>query len=208
MQVNSATFVSGAADMGGVPADGLAEVAFSGRSNVGKSSLINRLLKRRRLARTSSTPGKTQQLNYYLINDAFYLVDLPGYGYVRGGGDLRRALGRLTDSYLKGRDNLRAVVQLLDARHDPSALDLLMIDWLRGWGRPFLLVFTKADKLSRSKLNLQIESVASTGLLADLPYVTFSAVSGDGRRDIWQWLVEETQLGAAPAGVHGEGKGK
>lgn len=198
MQVNSAEFVAGAVDTNGVPSDGLPEVAFSGRSNVGKSSLINRLLQRKRLARTSSTPGKTQQLNYYCVNDAFYLVDLPGYGYVRGGQDLRRSLGKLTDGYLKGRDNLRAVVQLLDVRHRPSALDLMMIDWLRGWGKPFLLALTKTDKLSKSKLNQQLEGLASEGQLADLPYATFSAVTGTGRRDIWQWLEEEAQLGSGP----------
>lgn len=201
MQVESAAFVVGAADMGGVPSDGLPEVAFSGRSNVGKSSLINCLLQRKRLARTSSTPGKTQQLNYYRINDAFYLVDLPGYGYVRGGKNLRRALGKLTDNYLVGRDGLRAVVQLVDARRDPTDLDLMLIDRLRGWGKPFLLVFTKADKLSSGKLNQQFERLASGGLLADLPYATFSAVTGAGRRDIWQWLEEEAQLRAAAVAV-------
>jgi len=204
MQVTSAAFAVGAADLSGAPSDGLPEIAFSGRSNVGKSSLINRLVQRKKLARTSSTPGKTQQLNYYCINDAFYMVDLPGYGYVRGGQDLRRSLGKLTDRYLKGRDELRAVVQLLDVRHQPSALDLLMIEWLRGWGKPFLLVLTKTDKLSRSKLNRQLESLADGGRLAELPYATFSAVSGEGRRDIWQWLADEADLGEPAASAAGK----
>ena len=124
MRVDTVEFVMGAVGVDTAPDDGLPEIAFAGRSNVGKSSLINRLVQRKSLARTSSTPGKTQQLNYYLVNERLYLVDLPGYGFVHGGQDLRRSLGKLTDGYLQKRTQLRAVVQLIDARHGPSDLDL------------------------------------------------------------------------------------
>ena len=131
MRINSAEFIVGAVGTADRPSDSQPEVAFAGRSNVGKSSLINRLVQRKALARTSSTPGKTQQLNYYHINGSFYLVDLPGYGYVHGGVNLRQRLGKMTESYLRQRDELRAIVQLVDARHGPTELDQVMIDWLR-----------------------------------------------------------------------------
>ncbi|NKB65907.1 MAG: YihA family ribosome biogenesis GTP-binding protein [Candidatus Latescibacteria bacterium] len=192
MKIIAAEFVVGAVGRNDLPGDGLPEVAFSGRSNVGKSSLLNRLSRRRRLARTSSTPGKTQQLNYYRINDAFYLVDLPGYGYVSGGVELRRTLGRLTDTYLGNRPTLRAVVQLVDIRNGPTALDLSMIDWLRQDQRPFLLVFTKVDKLSRNQRNQRFRRLEAEGQLENISYVPFSAVSGEGREDILSWISAET----------------
>lgn len=204
MRIHSARFVLGAAAASDAPGDALPEVAFAGRSNVGKSSLINRLVQRQKLARTSAAPGKTQQLNYYLINEQFYLVDLPGYGYVRGGVELRHALGRLTDGYLDGRRQLRAVVQLVDARHGPTDLDLTLVERLRGGARPFLLVFTKADKLSRAQLARQLTRLEGEGQLAELPYLPFSSVSGEGRDDLWRWI-EEVAL--APASPAADGRG-
>ena len=192
MNITAAEFVVGAVGRDDLPGDGLPEVAFSGRSNVGKSSLLNRLSRRRQLARTSSTPGKTQQLNYYRINGAFYLVDLPGYGYVSGGVELRRTLGRLTDFYLENRPTLRAVVQLIDVRNGPTELDLSMIDRLRRRQSPFLLVFTKVDKLSRNQLNKRFSRLEAEGRLGDISYVPFSAVSGEGREDILGWIAAET----------------
>ena len=199
MRIHSAEFVTGAVGDKGSPTDGLPEVAFAGRSNVGKSCLINRLVQRRRLAHTSSTPGRTQQLNYYLVNDRLYLVDLPGYGYVRGGLDLRRNLGRLIETYLANREALQAVVLLIDARHGPTELDLQMVDTLRSGGRPFLLVLTKADKLSRGKLDRQISRLEEEGHLADLPYLPFSSETGLGRGDLLQWVEEVTAVEAAAA---------
>lgn len=190
MKIASAEFVVGAVGEKNSPTDGLPEIAFAGRSNVGKSSLINRLVQRRKLAKTSSTPGRTQQLNYYRVNERIYLVDLPGYGYVRGGVDLRRALGKLTETYLGGRQALRAVVQLIDARHGPTALDLEMVSRLRDGGRPFLLVLTKADKLSRSKLDRQVAALEKGGDLADIDYLPFSAETGLGRDDLLRWIEE------------------
>ena len=176
MRIHSAEFVVGSVSQSDRPADGLPEIAFSGRSNVGKSSLINRLVQRKRLARTSSTPGKTQQLNYYRVNGELYLVDLPGQ------------LGKRTETYLQNREQLRAVVQLVDARHGPSDTDMQMIEWLRSNQSPFLLVFTKADKLSRGKLDRMIKQLSNQERLAGLSYTPFSAVTGSGRDDVWEWV--------------------
>ena len=202
MHIRSAEFVIGAASPADLPADGLLEVAFSGRSNVGKSSLINSLVQRKNLARTSSTPGKTQQLNYYRVNHQFYMVDLPGYGYVSGGVELRRKLGRLTENYVESRNELGAIIQLVDARRGPTELDMLMLEWLLKYQKPFLLVFTKIDKLSRNKLNNQLTQLEKEGGLAGISFAPFSAVSGLGREDILEWIGNETGLAAArPCGA-------
>ncbi len=188
MRVSSIEFTIGAVGKGDLPAAGLPEIAFAGRSNVGKSSLINRLVQRKKLARTSSTPGKTQQLNYYLANEQFYLVDLPGYGFVSGGVGLRSTLGKIVGRYISDRQELRAVLQLIDARHGPTELDLQMIEWLQEAQKPFLLVFTKADKLSRNKLKTQIDRLDSKKSLAGISFVSFSAADGRGKDDIWGWI--------------------
>lgn len=194
MHIRSAEFVMGAVGRGDLPADGLPEVALAGRSNVGKSSLINRLVQRRSLARTSSTPGKTQQLNYYRIDSALYLVDLPGYGFVKGGMELRLALGRLVQGYLERRAELRAIIQLIDARHGPTDLDLAMIDWLKEHPKPFLLVFTKLDKLSRQQWRRRLDQLTAAGTLAGLAYLPFSSVTGEGREEALEWIYQETGI--------------
>ena len=188
MRVSSIEFTIGAVGKGDLPAAGLPEIAFAGRSNVGKSSLINRLVQRKKLARTSSTPGKTQQLNYYLANEQLYLVDLPGYGFVSGGVGLRSTLGKIVGRYISDRQELRAVLQLIDARHGPTELDLQMIEWLQEAQKPFLLVFTKADKLSRNKLKTQFDRLDSQKSLAGISFVSFSATDGRGKDDIWGWI--------------------
>ncbi len=192
MHIRSAEFVVGAVDRGDLPADGLPEVALAGRSNVGKSSLINRLVQRRSLARTSSTPGKTQQLNYYRVENALYLVDLPGYGFVKGGMELRLALGRLVQGFLERRAELRAIIQLIDARHGPTDLDLAMIDWLKQHPKPFLLVFTKLDKLSRQQWHRRLDQLTADGTLTGLAYLPFSAVTGEGRDEALEWIYQES----------------
>ncbi|MBT4101294.1 MAG: YihA family ribosome biogenesis GTP-binding protein [Gemmatimonadetes bacterium] len=206
MRVDTVEFVMGAVGVDTAPDDGLAEIAFAGRSNVGKSSLINRLIQRKSLARTSSTPGKTQQLNYYRVNERVYFVDLPGYGFVHGGQDLRRSLGKLTDGYLHKRKQLRAVVQLIDARHGPSDLDLQLIETLRELSQPFLLVFTKIDKLTRGKLNQQMKRLEKEGRLADLDYLPFSSETGEGRSDLWRWIADTTSETSAANQVTKDGK--
>ena len=197
MRVSSIEFTIGAVGKGDLPAAGLPEIAFAGRSNVGKSSLINRLVQRKKLARTSSTPGKTQQLNYYLANEQFYLVDLPGYGFVSGGVGLRSTLGKIVGRYISDRQELRAVLQLIDARHGPTELDLQMIEWLQEAQKPFLLVFTKADKLSRNKLKTQFDRLDSQKSLAGISFVPFSAVDGRGKDDILGWIAEALEGAAA-----------
>ncbi|MEW6753176.1 MAG: ribosome biogenesis GTP-binding protein YihA/YsxC [Candidatus Latescibacterota bacterium] len=204
MRILSAEFVTSAVRPHDLPDDGLPEVALAGRSNVGKSSLINRVLQRRNLARTSSTPGKTQQLNYYRINDRFYLVDLPGYGYMHGGTGLRTRVGRLTERYLSTRRELRAVLQLVDARHGPTELDRRMLEWLRERQTPFLLVFTKADKVSRSQLDRQLGRLEAGGELAGVSYVSFSAQTGQGRQDVLGWILDLV----AGAGAGGQEPGQ
>ena len=206
MRVDTVEFVMGAVGVDTAPDDGLAEIAVAGRCNVGKSSLINRLIQRKSLARTSSTPGKTQQLNYYRVNERVYFVDLPGYGFVHGGQDLRRSLGKLTDGYLHKRKQLRAVVQLIDARHGPSDLDLQLIETLRELSQPFLLVFTKIDKLTRGKLNQQMKRLEKEGRLADLDYLPFSSETGEGRSDLWRWIADTTSETSAANQVTKDGK--
>ena len=127
MKINTAEFVLGAVNLRQLPKDGLSEVAFLGRSNVGKSSIINKLCNRKSLARPSSEPGKTREMNYYLINKEFYFVDLPGYGYARLPEQIRSSWGKLIEQYLKSRDQLSLVLQLVDARHEPTELDMMMI---------------------------------------------------------------------------------
>lgn len=190
MRFSSVEFKIGAVRTADLPVDGLPEIALVGRSNVGKSSLINRLVQRKKLARISTVPGKTQQLNYYLANGQFYLVDLPGYGYVRGGVGLRLQLGQLIRSYMANREPLCAVLQLVDARRGPTDLDQQMIDHLRTLDKPFLLVFTKADKLSRNKLQHLFDQLDAQGSLAGLSFVPFSAVDGRGQDDITGWISE------------------
>ena len=152
MKINSAEFVLGAVNLRQLPKDGLCEVAFLGRSNVGKSSIINKLCNRKSLARPSSEPGKTREMNYYLINKEFYFVDLPGYGYARLPEQIRSSWGKLIEQYLKSRDQLSLVLQLVDARHEPTELDMMMVGWLDYYSIPFLVALTKADKLPTSKM--------------------------------------------------------
>lgn len=158
MVIKSAEFVISNSQVSKCPATGLPEYAFIGRSNVGKSSLINMLTGRKGLAMTSQKPGKTQLINHFLINDAWYLVDLPGYGYARLSKDGRERLKRMIEDYTLERKELICLFVLLDARHEPQKIDLEFIEWLGEEGVPFALVFTKADKLSKGKLASNIES--------------------------------------------------
>jgi GTP-binding protein len=152
MKITSAEFVLGATTLRQLPKDGLKEIAFLGRSNVGKSSLINKLCGRKSLARSSSEPGKTRELNYYVINRQWYFVDLPGYGYAKLPEQIRSSWGKLIEQYLKSRKELSLVIQLVDARHEPSELDLMMVGWLDYYEIPFIIALTKADKLPTSKM--------------------------------------------------------
>ena len=153
MNIKKAEFIISNTDVAKCPGGGKPEYAFIGRSNVGKSSLINMLTGRKGLALTSSTPGKTQLINHFLINDEWYLVDLPGYGYAKRGKEGREQIQRIIDHYLEKREVLTCLFVLLDCRHEPQKNDLEFINHLGENGIPFAIVFTKTDKLSRSKLN-------------------------------------------------------
>lgn len=158
MVIKSAEFVISNSRVEKCPTTGLPEYAFIGRSNVGKSSLINMLTARKGLAMTSQKPGKTQLINHFIINDAWYLVDLPGYGYARLGKDSRDSLRRMIEDYVLERKELVLLFVLLDCRHDPQKIDLEFIQWLGEEGVPFALVFTKADKLSKGRLSANVEA--------------------------------------------------
>lgn len=158
MVIKSAEFVISNSRVEKCPTTGLPEYAFIGRSNVGKSSLINMLTARKGLAMTSQKPGKTQLINHFIINDAWYLVDLPGYGYARLGKDSRDSLRRMIEDYVLERKELVLLFVLLDCRHEPQKIDLEFIQWLGEEGVPFALVFTKADKLSKGRLAANVET--------------------------------------------------
>ena len=158
MVIKSAEFVISNSRVEKCPTTGLPEYAFIGRSNVGKSSLINMLTARKGLAMTSQKPGKTQLINHFVINDAWYLVDLPGYGYARLGKDSRDSLRRMIEDYVLERKELVLLFVLLDCRHEPQKIDLEFIQWLGEEGVPFALVFTKADKLSKGRLAANVEA--------------------------------------------------
>lgn len=157
MVINKAEFVISNTDPGKCPQDGRPEYAFIGRSNVGKSSLINMLTGRKGLAMTSSTPGKTQLINHFLINDEWYLVDLPGYGYAQRGKKGRAQIEKIIDAYLDERVEMTCLFVLLDCRHEAQKIDLEFIDRLGESGIPFAIIFTKADKISKGKLSENIE---------------------------------------------------
>jgi GTP-binding protein len=191
LKILSAELVRSAANPDQFPQEILPEVAFIGRSNVGKSSLINSLLRQRRLAFTSSTPGRTQQLNFFRINQRFFFVDLPGYGYAKAPQALIQSWNRLAEAYLKGRKQLSMNILIVDSRFGPSDLDLRKLKWLRQNSLPFFIVSTKADKLSRVELQ---ESIRHTGTLsAGTPVVAHSAVKELGRSRIWALLQPHIQ---------------
>ncbi|MCI0489427.1 MAG: ribosome biogenesis GTP-binding protein YihA/YsxC [Blastocatellia bacterium] len=186
MKIKSAVFIKSATEPEHYPQDGRPEIAFMGRSNVGKSSLINSLLGYGGLARTSNTPGRTQLINFFLINDAFYFVDLPGYGYARVPSEVKSQWGPMVEKYLATRPDLVLSILIVDLRREPTRLDLSMKEWLQARGKPFIMVATKADKLSsnKSKANLNRASAILEGV-EPLPY---SAITRRGADRIWKQI--------------------
>ena len=176
------------------PRDPRPEVALSGRSNVGKSSLINTMLGRKSLARVSSTPGKTITINYYDIDKQLYLVDLPGYGYARRSQESKRSWSSLTEDYFlknPSADAIKLVVQLIDVRVGPTDDDIMMINWLIDCGVPFVVVATKADKLSKSELRRQLESFEENYFKGTgIEVLPFSSVTRDGKDELWSKIFD------------------
>ena len=183
MKATSADFIKSAFKESDWPRDDLREIAFLGRSNVGKSSLINSLLGVRGLARTSSTPGRTQSLNFYLINRQFRFVDLPGYGYARAPKTIKAEWGKAAEDYLAQREQLVLSIHIVDSRHEPSKQDLQLHEWLQHHQKSHLIVATKADKLSNNELRRNIDRITRT--FSPNQVLTYSATERRGREKLW-----------------------
>ncbi|HWP35403.1 MAG TPA: ribosome biogenesis GTP-binding protein YihA/YsxC [Thermodesulfobacteriota bacterium] len=190
MRVIRAEFLGSAVGPEGYPKGDRPEIAVAGRSNVGKSSVINALVQRRGLARTSATPGRTRALNFFLVDDRLVLTDLPGYGYAKVPVPVRAAWGPMIEGYLTGRRQLAGVLVVLDLRRPPGADDLELLEWLAAIGRPYVLVATKADKLSGNE-RARALALLRRALPPHAPApIVFSAVSGEGRREVWRAMTE------------------
>ncbi|TBL81662.1 ribosome biogenesis GTP-binding protein YihA/YsxC [Paenibacillus thalictri] len=201
MKVNQAEFIISAVGPAQYPTDALPEIALAGRSNVGKSSLINRMISRRNLARTSSKPGKTQQLNYYKINSDLFFVDLPGYGYAQVSKSEREKWGKFIEQYLLKREYLKLVIHIIDLRHPPSKDDQSMHEWLKHNNVPVCVVTTKADKISRGQWQKHMKIIREAfGMSKDEKIILFSSETGQGKDELWSLIEQQigyTDLGAA-----------
>ena len=191
MEIKSARFITSNTDVRKCPQDGKPEYAFIGRSNVGKSSLINMLTRQNKLAMTSATPGKTLLINHFLVNDAWYLVDLPGYGYAKRGKAQQQKLKDIISGYILDREQMTMLFVLVDSRHAPQKIDLEFIEWLGENGVPFAIIFTKADKLTRAELQANLKKYKETLLeqWEELPpsFVT-SSERAIGRSEVLEYI--------------------
>ncbi|MFC7393729.1 ribosome biogenesis GTP-binding protein YihA/YsxC [Scopulibacillus cellulosilyticus] len=189
MKINQVEFIISAVQPSQYPKDGLSEIALAGRSNVGKSSLINKLCNRKNIARTSQKPGKTQTLNYYKINDKFYFVDVPGYGYAKVSKKEKQAWGRMLETYFTTNKSLKAVIQIVDLRHPPSKDDQQMYEFLKYYEIPTIIAATKADKISKGKLQKHQKIVKEElNTMPDDPIILFSAQTGFGKDELWRTI--------------------
>ena len=195
MKILSAEFVISAAAPQQFPADRKPQIAFAGRSNVGKSSIINTLLHRKNLVKTSATPGKTQLVNYFVINEAFYFVDLPGYGFARVPHAVTDTWAPMIEGYLKGSPRLRAVVVLLDARREPDERDYRLIDWLHQYDIPAIYALTKADKLNRQEADRAQRDIHARLAMTN-PLILTSAKTGLGIKGLWSEINKRLQADA------------
>jgi len=191
MKITGVEFLTSAALPSQFPGSNLREIAFVGRSNVGKSSLLNSLVNRKNLARTSSTPGKTRQINFFRINERFNFVDLPGYGYAKVSKDERESWRRTIEAYITTRKQLSLVVSLIDIRHDPTALDIELAGWLESLGRDFVIVLTKADKVKKGAVAERVRQVremfSDHGHLRDVQW--FSIKTSESRVAVWNMIL-------------------
>ncbi len=180
-----------------IPGDPKTQIAFSGRSNVGKSSLINTLLGRKNLARVSSSPGKTITINFYDVDGKLYLVDLPGYGFAKRSPEEKKQWSALTDGYFtqnKNIDRLSLVLQLVDSRVGPTADDEMMLGFLREMQIPFVVVATKIDKLNATERKNNLEAIRNHPLIAGAPVIPFSSLKGEGKEELWKTIFHYTKL--------------
>ena len=188
MKIHSAEFLLSASTTRQFPAATLPEIAFAGRSNVGKSTLINSLLNRKKLVKTSATPGKTQLINFFKINDQFYFVDLPGYGYAKVPESVRRKWQNLVEAYLSERETLRNVVLIIDCRHNPTVQDRQLLEWLEYYQRPSLIVASKIDKLKRGQVQKHLLKIKHDLSIESVP-LGHSSMQYGRREEIWKKLV-------------------
>lgn len=186
MKISSAVFTKSAFNESHWTTDGRLEISFLGRSNVGKSSLINSLLSKKGLARTSNTPGRTQSINFFLINESFYFADLPGYGYARVSKTVRESWGTMAEEYLSKRNELVLSIQLVDSRHTPSALDRQLQEWLVYNQKPHIVVATKADKLSNNQLKKSFDQIRQ--IMPESNVIPYSSMTGKGKDEIWRQI--------------------
>jgi GTP-binding protein len=191
MKIKSAEFIKSAYAEEHWTQDNLPEISFLGRSNVGKSSLLNSLLSRKGLARTSNTPGRTQCINFFLVNGGFYFVDLPGYGYAKVSKVMRQDWGVMAEEYLAKREQLMLSIQLIDSRHKPSKLDEELNEWLVFNQRNHIIVATKADKLSKKQLEESLEVIKST--MPNSKVIAYSTTKNFGREEVWQEIFSTIQ---------------
>lgn len=187
-KIKTAVYLKSVPDLKQLPKGNLPEIAFAGRSNVGKSSALNRLVNVKALAKTSSTPGKTRLINFFLINENLYFVDLPGYGYAKTSKSLKDSWGKLVENYLKERETLKGTVLLIDSRRGILEPDLQLLEWLDFYGKERLIVLTKTDKLKRSELLSCVNKTSETLSLDSDSLVLFSAKTGEGKDRILRWI--------------------
>lgn len=199
MHIHQTTFIKSAVKPADYPPVDLPEIAFAGRSNVGKSSLINVIVERKALVRTSSTPGRTQLINFFQVTGVPFslnLVDLPGYGYAKVPLDVKRQWGPMMERYLSGRESLKGVVLILDIRRIPSDEDLQMLSWLRSYNRRPIIVLTKCDKVTKNERAKQTAAIAAKLQMDKSLLVHFSALSKDGRDAVWQAIQDAVEADA------------
>lgn len=194
MNLHNAEFIRSVASLHDCPKDGLPQIAFAGRSNVGKSSVINRLLQRKNFARVGEAPGKTTHINFFRIDGAMYLVDLPGYGYAKVPKAEKDRWARLIESYFAAPDLMTLGVMIVDARHKPTANDITMADWFRQTERPYVVVANKMDKLKKSEIEPNLAVIRETlSLDASVQVICFSAEKGEGREALLDYILKAAE---------------
>jgi len=194
MKIISTEFIKSAVEISHYPAESLPEIAFAGRSNVGKSSLINSLLNKKNLVKVSSSPGKTRLINFFKINNQFSFVDLPGYGFARVPPDIKKKWGKMVETYLKKRRNLKIVILILDIRHTPTENDEKMLEWLDHYKIQTVFIANKSDKIKKREKNKQVQTILNTLKRPDGRAIVYSSKNKEGIKDLWK-IIEQAIRG-------------